>query len=95
MRMKSVEVSETLLEQARRVVPYDQPDKVVEHALLELVRVAELKRGIQTLEDTNDVFWPNYLEELRPNSWSAYEKRRAVYEGREPDEEVLRGRRPG
>ena len=94
MKSTSVEVDETLLEQARRVVHYDQPERVVEHALSELVRVAELKRGIQTLKDTNDVFWPHYLEELRPNSWSAYEKRRAVYEGREADEEVLRGRRP-
>jgi hypothetical protein len=88
----NVEVSETLLEQARRVVPYDKPSAVVEHALSELVRIADLKRGIQTLKDTNDVFWPHYLEEIRPNSWSAYEKRRAVYEGREPNEDV-NGRR--
>jgi hypothetical protein len=94
MKSTSVEVNETLLEQARKVVRYDEPAAVVEHALSELVRIAELKRGIQTLKDTNDVFWPHYLEELRPSSWSAYEKRRAVYEGREPNERGD-GRRSG
>jgi hypothetical protein len=88
MKSTSVEVDETLLEQARKVVHQDEPARVVEHALSELVRIAELKRGMQTLKDTNDVFWPHYLEEIRPNSWSAYEKRRAVYEGREPNERV-------
>jgi hypothetical protein len=93
MKRTSVEVSDTLLQEARKVMKQDEPVRVVEHALSELVRIAELKRGIQTLKDTNDVFWPHYLEEIRPNSWSAYEKRRAVYEGREPDESKY-GRRP-
>lgn len=33
------------------------------------MRVADLDRAIRALKETPDVFWPNYLEELRPNSW--------------------------
>jgi hypothetical protein len=82
--MKQVVVDERLLEQASYLVDEQGDDAVVNKALSELVRVAKLKRGIQTLRDTRDVFVPNYLEELRPNSDAAYEARRAVYEGREP-----------
>jgi len=82
--MKQVVVDERLLEEARYIVDEQGDDAVVNKALSELVRVAALKRGIQTLRDTRDIFWPNYLEELRPNSDAAYEARRAVYEGREP-----------
>lgn len=89
----NVEVDESLLEQARRVTREKTPAAVVREALLEVVRIADLKRGVKALRDTNDVFWPHYLEEIRPNSYSAYEKRRAAYEGREP-EEVTPGRRP-
>ena len=84
--MKTVAVDETLLEEARRVVGKDSDSDVVNKSLSELVRVAALKRGIQTLRDHSDIFWPHYLEEIRPNSSSAYEKRRAVYEGRDPEE---------
>ena len=91
-RTTTVEVSEFWLDEAKKVVHEEQPSAVIEKALQELVRVAELKRGIQTLQDTNDVFWPHYLEEIRPNSWAAYELRRAAYEGREP-EKVVNGRR--
>jgi hypothetical protein len=82
--MKQVVVDEHLLDEARNIVDEPSDDAIVNRALSELIRVAALKRGIQTLRDTRDVFWPNYLEELRPNSDAAYEARRAVYEGREP-----------
>jgi hypothetical protein len=82
----NVEVDEFLLEEARKVTAEDKPSKVVEHALREIVRVARLKRGIQAMRETSDIFWPNYLEEIRPNSWAAREKRRAAYEGREVSE---------
>ena len=85
--MKHVVVNETLLEEARRVIGLHESDaEVVNAGLSELVRVAALKRGIQTLKDNSDIFWPHYLEEIRPNSYAAYEKRRALYEGREPNE---------
>jgi hypothetical protein len=79
----TVTVNDTLLEEAIKVAGEDSPSAVVDLALAELVRVARLKRGIQAMKDTSDVFWPNYLEEIRPNSWAAYEKRKASYEGRE------------
>jgi len=91
-RTTPVEVDEFWLDEARKVAHEDKASVVVDKALQELVRVAELKRGIQALQDTNDVFWPHYLEEIRPNSWAAYELRRAAYEGREP-REVVNGRR--
>jgi hypothetical protein len=52
----------------------------VDKALSELVRIAQLRHGIQAMTDTSEVFWPNYLEELRPNSWAAHEKRKASVE---------------
>jgi hypothetical protein len=55
-------------------------------SLSEIVRVAALKRAIQSLRDMSDIFWPNYLEEIRPHSHLADEKRRAACEGREPQE---------
>lgn len=88
----SVEVNESLLEEALKVTHEQSYAAVVDKALHELVRIAELKRGIQAMRDTDDVFWPNYLEEIRPNSYAAYEKRRAAYEGREPAQAV-NGRR--
>ena len=91
-RTTTVAVSEFWLEEARKVAREDDASAVVDKALQELVRVAELKRGIQALQDTNDVFWPHYLEEIRPTSYAAYELRRASYEGREP-REVVNGRR--
>ncbi len=93
MKSATVEVDEDLLESARRFTSEETATDVVRKALEELVRVAELKRGVQAMRDTNEVFWPHYLEEIRPNSWAAYEKRRAAYEGREP-EEVTPGSRP-
>jgi hypothetical protein len=83
MNRKDVEVSTALLEEALKITGEDSPAAVVDKALSELVRIAQLKRGIQAMKDTSDVFWPNYLEELRPNSEAAYEKRKASYEGRE------------
>lgn len=80
---KDVSVNVALLEEATRVAGEDSAFAVVDKALSELVRIAQLKRGIQAMKDTSDMFWPNYLEELRPNSWAAYEKRKASYEGRE------------
>ena len=88
----TVEVDEFWLDEARKVADEESSSAVVDKALQELVRIAELKRGIKALQDTNDVFWPHYLEEIRPNSWAAYEMRRAAYEGREPGE-VVNGRR--
>lgn len=82
--MKHIPVDETLLEEARLVTGAMSDSEVVNTSLSEVVRVARLKRGIQALRDTRDLFWPNYLEETRPNSYAAYEARRAVYEGREP-----------
>ena len=85
LKRTTVEVREILLEQALRVTDEKTYSDVVEKALQELVRIADLKRGIAALRDTDDVFWANYLEEIRPNSYAAYEKRRAAYEGRVPD----------
>ena len=88
----TVEVNEFWLEEARKVADEESPSAIVDKALQELVRIAELKRGIKALEVTDDVFWLHYLEDIRPNSWAAYELRRAAYEGREP-REVVDGRR--
>ena len=92
MKRTTVEVDDILLEEARKVTQAESPSAIVAKALEELVRVAELKRGIHAMRETDDIFWPNYLEEIRPNSWAAYEKRRAAYEGREPREDRV-GRR--
>lgn len=77
----TVEVDERLVEEALKVTGERSVAAVVNKGLSELVRIARLKRGIQAMKDTNDVFWPNYLEEIRPNSYAAYEKRRRLYEG--------------
>lgn len=92
MKRTSVAVDDILLDQARTVLNEDDPSAIVATALRELVRIADLKRGIRAMRETNDIFWPNYLEDLRPNSWAAYEKRRAAYEGREPREVGIGGR---
>lgn len=92
MSSLNVEVDEFLLDEARKVLPEETPAEVIAEALREFVRVARLKRGIQAMRETKDLFWPGYLEEIRPNSWAAYELRRAAYEGREPSE-VRIGRR--
>lgn len=92
MKHTTVEVDETLLDEARKVTLEESPSAIVAKALEELVRIAELKRGIKAMRETDDLFWPNYLEEIRPNSTAAYEKRLASYEGREP-REVGFGRR--
>jgi hypothetical protein len=81
MKRTNVVVDETLLEQAMRVTGERTYSAVMQKGLEELVRVATLKRGIQALKDTNDVFWPHYVEELRPNSYAGYAKRRAAYRG--------------
>ncbi len=83
MQRRDVAVDEDLLEEATKVAGEDSASAVVDKALSELVRIARLKRGIEAMKDTSDMFWPNYLEEIRPNSWAAYEKRKALYEGRE------------
>ncbi|HJQ40169.1 MAG TPA: hypothetical protein VKB93_23750 [Thermoanaerobaculia bacterium] len=88
----NVEVDEFLLDEARKVLPDEKPADVVAEALREVVRIARLKRGIQAMRETSDLFWPGYLEEIRPNSWAAYEQRRAAYEGRQPSEDRI-GRR--
>ena len=87
-----VEVDEVLLDEARKVLHVDTPAALVAEALSEVIRIAHLKRGIRAMRETSDIFWPGYLEEIRPNSWAAYEMRRAAYEGREPSE-VRIGRR--
>ncbi len=92
IKRTTVEVDEFWLEEALKVGDGESPSEVVDKALQELVRIAELKRGIKALEVTEDVFWLHYLEEIRPNSWAAYELRRAAYEGRDP-REVADGRR--
>ena len=83
MNRIDVDVDPYLLEEAQKIADESSPAAIVDRALFELVRIARLKRGIQAMKDTDDVFWPNYLEEIRPNSWAAYEKRKASYEGRE------------
>lgn len=85
MKRTTVDVDESLLEEAAKVAEGDTYSAVVAQALKELVRVANLKRGIHALREADALFWPNYLEDIRPNSWAAYEKRRAAYEGREPE----------
>ena len=92
MNSLNVEVDEFLLDEAQKVLREQTPAEVVAEALREVVRVARLKRGIQAMRETEDLYWLGYLEEIRPNSYAAYELRRAAYEGREPSE-VRLGRR--
>jgi Arc/MetJ family transcription regulator len=75
MARTTVEVDDALLQEALKATGEGTPTEVVEKGLMEVVRVARLKRGIEWLRTTKDVFWPNYLEEIRPNSWAAMEKR--------------------
>jgi hypothetical protein len=81
MKRVKVTVDPQLLEAARHVTPERTDEAIVNKGLEELVRVANLKRGIKAMRDTDDVFWPNYLEEIRPNSNAAYEKRLAPRRG--------------
>lgn len=87
----TVTVDEQLLKDARKVT-VGADEAVVEKALEDMVRIARLKRGIQAMRDTSEVFWPNYLEEIRPNSYAAYEKRLELYTGKKAGK-VTRGRR--
>jgi hypothetical protein len=91
MKRLKVSVDPQLLEAARHVTPERTDEAIVNRGLEELVRVANLKRGIKAMRETDDVFWPNYLEEIRPNSYAAYEKRLALYTGKKP-RKVTRGR---
>ncbi len=75
MKRTNLVIDEQLLEKARRVTGERTYSAVVNKGLAELVRVADLDRAIRALKNTPDVFWPNYLEELRPNSWAAQERR--------------------
>jgi Arc/MetJ family transcription regulator len=95
MRMKrtSVVLNEELLKQAMKVTGKETYAAVIDHALQELVRVGRLERGIQALRDTPNVFLPGYLEEIRPNSWAAIEKRKAASERRAPRKATSRARR--
>jgi Arc/MetJ family transcription regulator len=93
MNRTDVTVDVDLLEEALKVTGESTSDAVVDKALAELLRIARLKRGIQALRDTDDVFWPGYLEEIRPNSWTAYEMRKAAYEGRTTLEDPAVGHR--
>ena len=52
----NVEVNEKLIEEARRVTGGRTDADVVRNALMEVVRIADLKRGVQALRDTNEVF---------------------------------------
>ena len=60
-----VEVDDELLQEALKVTGAETPTEVVEKGLIEVVRVASLRHGIEWLRTTKDVFWPNYLEQLR------------------------------
>jgi hypothetical protein len=80
MSRTNVKNGEQLMEKATKDRRRRLPSAVVDKAQSELVRIAQLRRGIQAMKDTSEVFWPNYLEEIRPNSWAAYEKRKASVE---------------
>ena len=69
----TVTVDEQLLKDARSIAA-GADESVVDKALEDMVRVAKLKRGVQAMRDTAEVFWPNYLEDIRPNSHAAHEK---------------------
>ena len=94
MKRANVVLNEELLDEALKITGERTYSAVLNRGLAELVRLAKLKRGIQSMRDTPDVFLPHYLEELRPNSWAAYENRRAAYEGRPPRKAKGRGRSP-
>lgn len=85
MKRTAVDADESLLEEARKVTDETSPGAIVDKALEELVRVAKLKRGIQAIQSTKDIYSEKYLAEIRPNSWAGVELRRALYEGREPE----------
>ena len=89
MKRIAVDADELLLEEARKVLDARTDAELVDKALEEVARVARLKRGIKALKETGDVFWMNYLEEIRPNSYAAHELRRASYEGREPKVDAI------
>jgi Bacterial antitoxin of type II TA system, VapB len=72
--MATVEVDDKLLSEALDITG-ETATELVEKSLKEAVRLARLKRGIEWLRTTPDIFWPNYLEDIRPNSWAAIEKR--------------------
>lgn len=72
--MATVEVDDKLLEEALDITG-ETATELVEKSLHKAVRIARLKRGIEWLKTTPDIFWPNYLEDIRPNSYAAMEKR--------------------
>ncbi|HKO58940.1 MAG TPA: type II toxin-antitoxin system VapB family antitoxin [Thermoanaerobaculia bacterium] len=94
MKRTNVVLDEELLEQARRVTGERTYSATVNKALAELVRKAKLKESFEKMYAGGDLFWPGYLEEIRPNSYAAIEARRrkrvAAKEHRAPRKKASR-----
>jgi hypothetical protein len=72
---KRVTVNEQLLEDARTATGEKTNIATVRKALEEIVRIARLRIALHEFQKEaakGDFFWPNYLEEIRPNARSVH-----------------------
>jgi hypothetical protein len=78
MKRTNVVVDEELLENARRATGEKTYSGTIAAALEEVVRRDRLKKSLEAFQSEaakGDFFWPGYLEEIRPSSYSMQSNR--------------------
>lgn len=79
MKRVSVAVDEQLLKDARKTSGEKTDAGAIRAALKEMVRVRKLRVALDEFQKEaakGDFFWPNYLEESRPNAYAVAKKKR-------------------
>ena len=79
MKRTNVVLDEELLEKARRVSGERTYTAAITKALQEYVKKHDFWESYRRFEEEaakGDFFWPNYLEELRPNAYSVLAKKK-------------------
>jgi hypothetical protein len=91
----TVTVDEEVLKDARIASGEKTDADAIRKALTEMVRQVRFRRALEKFEEEvakGDFFWPNYIEEIRPNSRSVHfrKKRVAAHEKRAPRQKSRR-----
>ena len=79
MKRTNVVLDEKLLEKTRQVSGERTYSGAITRAMQELVRRHDFQRALAEYETEvkkGGFFWPGYLEEIRPNAYSASSKRK-------------------
>ncbi|MGZ5433752.1 MAG: type II toxin-antitoxin system VapB family antitoxin [Thermoanaerobaculia bacterium] len=79
MKRTNVVLDESLLEKARRVGGEKTYSATINKALEEYVKKRDFWEAYKRFAEEakkGDFFWPNYLEEIRPNAYAVLEKKK-------------------